>query len=57
MATAMNRVMISIPADLESEIAQLKQSRFYDKPYAELYRQVIRSGLDMMTKDGVKKKS
>lgn len=54
MATTMNRVMVSIPPDLESEIEQLKQSQFYNKPYAELYRQIIRSGLDMMAESSAK---
>lgn len=48
MATLMNRVMISIPPDLEKDIQKLKRTEFYDKPYSELYRKAIRLGLDKM---------
>lgn len=52
MATSMNRVVISVPEDIELEVERLKQTVFYDKPYAEVYRQAIRLGLQQM-KDGV----
>ncbi len=51
MATIMNRVMISIPLEIKKEIEQLKQTEFFDKPYAELYRQILRVGLEHMHKD------
>jgi replicative DNA helicase len=47
----MNRVMISVPEDIEKEIERLKQTEFYDKPYAEIYRSVIRRGLEEMQKE------
>ncbi len=48
MATNMNRVVISVPKDIETEVERLKQTTFYDKPYAEVYRQAIRLGLEKM---------
>lgn len=48
MTTNMNRVMISIPADIKTEIECLKRARFCDKPYSEIYRQLIRLGLEKM---------
>lgn len=40
--------MVSIPTDVKSEIDAVKQQDFYDKPYAELYRHIIRLGLTKM---------
>ncbi|MBD5550448.1 MAG: hypothetical protein HDQ96_04625 [Lachnospiraceae bacterium] len=48
MANTMERLMVSIPAEVKNEIDAVKQREFYDKPYAELYRQIIRLGLDKM---------
>lgn len=48
MNKKMERLMVSIPSDVKSEIEAVKQRKFYDKPYAELYRQIIRLGLDKM---------
>lgn len=48
MPTSMNRIVISVPKDIEREIERLKQSSFYNKPYAEIYRQAIRLGLKRM---------
>ena len=48
MAKTMERLMVSIPTDVKSEIDALKQQDFYDKPYAELYRHIIRMGLVKM---------
>ncbi len=42
MAKTMERLMVSIPIDA------VKQQDFYDKPYAELYRHIIRLGLTKM---------
>ena len=44
------RIMITIPPDLEAEIQSLKKEKFYDKPYAEMYRQIIRTGLECVQK-------
>ncbi len=48
MSTNMTRLMVSIPQDVKNEIDTLKQKEYYDKPYAELYRQIIRLGLEKM---------
>ena len=40
--------MVSIPTEVKSEIDAVKQQDFYDKPYAELYRHIIRLGLTKM---------
>lgn len=48
MAKTMERLMVSIPTDVKSEIDAVKQRDFYDKPYAELYRHIIRLGLARM---------
>ena len=48
MATSMTRVTISIPPDMEADIKMLKQVMFYDKPYSELYRQMMRLGIDVL---------
>lgn len=45
------RIMITIPPDLAAEIQSLKKEKFYDKPYAEMYRQIIRTGLECVQKD------
>ena len=44
------RIMITIPPDLEAEIQSLKKEKIYDKPYAEMYRQIIRTGLECVQK-------
>lgn len=54
MANTMGRLMVSIPAEMKSEIDAIKQREFYDRPYAELYRQIIRLGLDKMRADASK---
>lgn len=51
MATNMNRVMISVPADIKKRVERLKKSRYYDKPYAEIYRQLIRLGLENLNSE------
>lgn len=48
MPTNMNRVVISVPEDIVAEVERLKQTMFYDRPYAEVYRQAIRLGLERM---------
>lgn len=48
-------VMLSLPKDLETEVNELKKDKFYDKSYAEMYRQLIRSGITRTKICGVKK--
>ena len=40
------RFMLAIPNDMAERAKILKKEIFYDKPYAEMYRQLIRLGLD-----------
>lgn len=54
MANVMERLMVSIPPDVKNEIDTVKQREFYDKPYAELYRQIIRLGLDKLHEKSAK---
>ena len=46
MATNMKRVMLSIPPEDKEEIEIIKQKEYYDKSYAELYRYLLRLGLE-----------
>lgn len=48
MATNMNRIMISVPKDMEEEIRQLKETAYVDRPYSEIYRELIRLGMEKM---------
>jgi metal-responsive CopG/Arc/MetJ family transcriptional regulator len=48
MSESMNRVMISVPEDVRAQIEQLKMTKYYDRPYAEIYRQLIKLGLEKM---------
>lgn len=57
MADIMARLMVSIPAEVKKEIDVEKQKEFYDKPYAELYRKIIRLGLDKMREAGASENS
>ena len=56
MAGTMERLMVSIPPEVKSEIDAVKQREFYDKSYSELYRQIIRLGLDRMRETATKEK-
>lgn len=51
MATNMNRIMISVPADIEAEIKRLKKTTYYDRPYSEIYRDLIRLGMEKMNEE------
>ncbi len=46
MATQKNRMMVSLPPELEEDLAQVKQNLFYHDSRAGMYRQLIRQGLD-----------
>ena len=48
MATTMKRFMLTIPSDIEDEVEELKKGIFYNKPYSEVYRQLIQLGLDSL---------
>jgi len=51
MATNMNRIMISVPKDIEEEIQQLKKTTYFDRPYSEIYRDLIRLGMEKMNEE------
>lgn len=57
MATKNKRAMISLPPEWEAEIAETKKECFYDKSYAEMYRHLIRTGLDLIKGNHEKLKS
>lgn len=40
------RLIITVPTDMAQRAEALKREIFYDKPYAEMYRQLIRLGID-----------
>ncbi len=39
------RFVLTLPHDLAEQTQMLKKEFFYDKPYAEMYRQLIQLGL------------
>lgn len=45
MSNNSRRIVISVPEDMREEIEQLKCANYDKKPYAEVYRQLIRLGL------------
>ena len=46
MDTVTTRFTLAVPADLTRRVEALKKDVFYDKPYAEMYRQLIRLGIE-----------
>lgn len=48
MSTKNKRFMLTVPDDIEADAAEVKRSLFYDKPYAEMYRYLIRMGLNSL---------
>lgn len=48
MSTKNKRFMLTVPDDIEVDAAEVKRDLFYDKPYSEMYRQLIRMGLDSL---------
>ena len=48
MSTKNKRFMLTVPDDIEVDVAEVKRDLFYDKPYSEMYRQLIRMGLDSL---------
>lgn len=47
MAVKKRRFMLTVPEDVETDAAMVKRELFCDKPYSEMYRQLIRMGLDV----------
>ncbi len=58
MAVKNKRLMLTVPKDLEKDVAGVKRDLFDHKPYSEMYRQLIRLGLDTLKgdKEGAKNK-
>lgn len=48
MDTKKKRFMVTIPSDVAIDVADVKQNLFHDKPYSEMYRELIRAGLDAL---------
>lgn len=48
MSTKNKRFMLTVPGDIESEVKEIKKELFYDAPYSELYRQLIRKGIEVV---------
>lgn len=54
MANVTARFMLTIPVDMAEKAEELKKNLFYDKPYAEMYRQLIQLGMDEIQKKAAK---
>lgn len=48
MSTKSKRFMLTVPDDIQKDVDTVKRDLFYDKPYSELYRQLIRIGLNTL---------
>lgn len=46
MSTKQTRIAIAIPEDIEAQIEQLRHTSFCGRSDAEIYREVIRLGLE-----------
>lgn len=46
MNTKTIRFMLTVPKDMAQKAEVLKKNMFYDKPYAEMYRQLIQIGIE-----------
>lgn len=44
------RFSLTVPEEIAKETEKLKKERFYDKSYAEMYRNLIEIGLKEMEK-------
>ena len=54
MANIAARFMLTVPVDMAEKAEALKKNLFYDKPYAEMYRQLIQLGMDEIQKKAAK---
>ena len=48
MATERKSLMLTVPDDIAAAAADVKRTKFTDKSYAEMYRYLIRLGLDSL---------
>lgn len=51
------RFMITVPRDIEVDVADVKKNLFCDKTYSEIYRYLIRRGLDALKTESPHKPS
>lgn len=51
MTNDTSRFSLTIPSDMARRADTLKKNLFYDKTYAEMYRQLIHLGMNELTKD------
>ena len=42
------RMILAIPEELEKEMVNLKETVFSDISYSEMYRKLLRTGLDVL---------
>lgn len=57
MAAKNKRFVLAVPEDIEAAVAELKGGLFQDESYSEIYRQLIRMGLDRLNAEKAEKKS
>lgn len=55
MATVNARFMLTVPNDMAKRAEILKRNDYYDKPYAEMYRQLIQLGMDTLAEKKAEK--
>jgi len=48
MPTVNTRFTLSIPNDMVKRAEAIKKDAYFDKPYAEMYRQLIQLGMDTL---------
>ena len=48
METKSRRFVLNLPEELEEEIQMTKEQFFHDTSYSEMYRQLIRAGLETL---------
>lgn len=57
MATANARFTLSVSEDIVKQAEVLKKEIYFDKPYAEMYRQLIRLGMNVLKTEQSRKSS
>lgn len=49
------RFILTVPDDIQMDVADIKRELFFDESYSEMYRQLIRMGLDALKAEKVTK--
>ena len=52
MTDSTTRFTITVPEEIAERAEALKKDLFYDRSYAEMYRQLIRLGMEQLWPDG-----